>query len=331
MRRSTTTVLAVGAALLVIAGSLGAYATHAYWANDAATFYINPTNADNGLQAGRTNTDVINALQVAMDAWNSQSGTSFRYSYGGQVSDTATSMDNRNVIIFRNASNGGAIASTYSWWNSSTLQIVDSDIVFWDGGFSFYTGSTQCGTTPDNPTVQTIGSSAYIEDVATPELGHALGLSHSSDSAATMYPSYSYCSQEMRTLGSDDIAGMHALYPSGSPAPSNTAPSLSISSPSNGSSYVEGSSTTFTGSANDNQDGSLTGSIQWTDNGTAIGSGGSFTATLAVGSHSVVAWVSDSGGLQTSQSISVTVTSTTTSGSTSSPSPKKGNNGRKNR
>ena len=218
MRRTSLTAFAAGAALLVLTGGLTAYSTYAKWADGAATFYVNPANADNALQAGRTDADIVNALWAGMDAWNTQSGTSFRFNYGGQSSDTATALDYRNVIFFRNASSGGAIASTYSWWNSSN-QLLDSDIIFWDSGFSFYTGSTGCGTTPANPTTQTVGNSAYVEDVATHELGHALGLNHSGDPAATMYPSYSYCSQEMRSLGADDIAGARSLYGNGSPQP----------------------------------------------------------------------------------------------------------------
>jgi len=314
MRRLPNIVLGTGLALLGLTAGLTAYATSYKWPGATATFYINPANADNALQSGRTNSSVITALQTGMDAWNSQSGSSFRFSYGGQVSDTSNSLDYRNVIIFRNTSNGGAIATTYSWANSSGL--IDTDIVFWDGGFSLYTGSTLCGTTPSDTTRQTVGNSAYIEDVATHELGHALGLNHSSDAAATMYPSYSYCSQEMRTLGTDDIAGARHLYPA-TTSVTNTAPSLTISSPSNGASYAEGASITFTASASDNQDGNLTGAIQWTDNNTAIGSGGSFTRTLTAGTHSIVAYVTDSSNTKTSRSVSVTVSSTTTSGTTS--------------
>lgn len=188
----------------------------------------------------------------------------------------------------------------YSWWNSSN-QLLDSDIVFWDGGFKFFTGTSGCS------------GGAYIEDIAAHELGHALGLNHSSVAGATMYPSYSYCSQALRTLDADDIAGAKSLYSSGG-SPTNSAPSVSISSPANGTSVIEGTSTGFSGSASDSQDGNLTALVQWTDNGIAIGSGGSFSTVLPAGTHTIVARVTDSGGLQASKSISITVTSA--SGST---------------
>ena len=44
----------------------------------------------------------------------------------------------------------------------------------------------------------------------------------------------------------------------------NTAPTVSISAPANGSSYPSGTSVTMTGSANDAQDGPLSGAIVWT-------------------------------------------------------------------
>jgi hypothetical protein len=311
MRRFRNTTLAAGTAIVVLSGGIAAYQTFGKkWVSNSAPFYINPANADNALQSGRTNADVVAALQAGMNVWNSQSGTPFRFNYGGQVSDTATALDNRNVVIFRNTTNGGAIASTYSWFNSSGF--IDSDIVFWDSGFALYTGSTLCGTTPADPTRQTVSNSAYIEDVAAHEFGHALGLNHSSVGTATMYPSVSYCSKDLRTLDADDIAGARSLYGSGSV--SNTAPSLSLSSPSNSSTYPEGSSTSFVASATDTQDGTLTSSIQWTDNGIAIGSGGSFSRALTVGTHTIVARVTDGGGLQASRSVSVTVTSNTSGG-----------------
>ena len=99
-----------------------------------------------------------------------------------------------------------AIATTYTWFNSTG--IVDADIVFWDETFRFFTGSTGCST------------GLFIEDIATHEFGHALGLGHSTTTGATMYPSVSDLQQEPRSLHADDIAGVLSLYPPAGPPPS---------------------------------------------------------------------------------------------------------------
>jgi hypothetical protein len=101
--------------------------------------------------------------------------------------------------VFRNASSGSAIATTYYW--SSGNRLVDADIVFWDAAFQFFSGTSGCS------------GGFYIEDIAAHEFGHALGLGHSALQAATMYPSTSSCNANNRSLDADDIAGVLALYP----------------------------------------------------------------------------------------------------------------------
>lgn len=91
----------------------------------------------------------------------------------------------------------------------------------------------------------------------------------------------------------------------------NTAPVVSISSPANGSSFDEGTSITFEGSATDLEDGNLTSSLSWSSSRDgSIGSGGSFSSTLSAGDHVITASVSDSDGAPGSASINVTVNST---------------------
>ena len=80
-------------------------------------------------------------------------------------------------------------------------QIIDADVVFWDGAFTFFAGTSGCS------------GGFYIEDIAAHEFGHALGLGHSTLAQATMYPSTSSCNVQNRSLDADDIAGVRALYP----------------------------------------------------------------------------------------------------------------------
>jgi hypothetical protein len=289
--RAVRIVAAVAAAVAGAAAlhtGVGAYSSYARWGSSPVTFYVNPANADVSQTAATA------ALQAGMNVWGDQSGAAFRYQYGGTVSDTATAYDNRNVVLFRNTTNGSAIATTYSWWSSSN-QLLDSDIIFWDGAFNFFTGTSGCGV---------VSNAAYIEDVSAHEFGHALGLNHSTATDATMYPSYSYCSQAFRTLASDDINGARALYPT----VSNTAPSVAISSPSNGASYANGATVSFTGTASDTQDGLLTSVMTWRSNlDGSIGLGGSFSRVLSPGTHTITATAVDSGGLNTVRQVSVTV------------------------
>ncbi len=93
--------------------------------------------------------------------------------------------------------------------------------------------------------------------------------------------------------------------------PGNTAPTVTITAPADGSSFDEGTSVTFSGFASDAEDGDLTSSLVWnSDLDGQIGTGGSFsTSTLSVGTHTITASVTDSGGLSGSDSITVTINS----------------------
>jgi len=100
-----------------------------------------------------------------------------------------------------------------------------------------------------------------------------------------------------------------SIKPSGIPLP-NTPPSVSISAPTDGTSFTEGDTITFTGTASDTEDGYLSANLSWlSDIDGSIGSGGSFTSnTLSVGTHTITASVTDSGNLGGSDQIIISVT-----------------------
>ena len=104
----------------------------------------------------------------------------------------------------------------------------------------------------------------------------------------------------------------------GGTPPTNNPPSVSISSPSNGAAFDSGTSITFTGSASDTEDGNLSSSIVWTSSlDKELGTGANVSAELSVGTHTITASVTDSGGRTATKSISVTVNGSTGGGTLS--------------
>ncbi|UCH26472.1 MAG: S8 family serine peptidase [Trueperaceae bacterium] len=105
-----------------------------------------------------------------------------------------------------------------------------------------------------------------------------------------------------------DVSGFNATMESVS---GNTAPTAAITAPADGSSSDYGTSITFTGTADDTEDGDISGSISWSsDIEGGLGSGASVTATLNVGTHTITASVTDSGSMSGFDSITVTVNAT---------------------
>ena len=93
----------------------------------------------------------------------------------------------------------------------------------------------------------------------------------------------------------------------GTTPPDNTAPTVTITSPDDGSSFTEDETITFAAIANDAEDEVL--NIVWTLDGGSFFTGASFTTTdLTVGPHTIVASVTDSGGLTANDQVTVTVT-----------------------
>jgi hypothetical protein len=85
-------------------------------------------------------------------------------------------------------------------------------------------------------------------------------------------------------------------------------PTVSISSPANGSTFTSGDSVPFVATADDDEDGDLTADISWSsDLDGDLGTGGSVTAALSDGTHVVTASVTDSSGNSASDTVSVTL------------------------
>ena len=83
------------------------------------------------------------------------------------------------------------------------------------------------------------------------------------------------------------------------PPASSTAPSVTLSAPLSGSTFTEGDAVNLTATATDAEEGDLTASLTWTSNlDGALGGGGSLVlTTLSVGIHTIVASLTDGGGV----------------------------------
>lgn len=93
----------------------------------------------------------------------------------------------------------------------------------------------------------------------------------------------------------------------------NQPPSVTIIQPTNGSSFEQGETITFTGSSIDDNDGDLSASLQWSSNRDgALGTGTGFSlSNLSVGTHTITAQSTDSEGLVGSDSVIIAITANT--------------------
>ncbi len=184
------------------------------WPVSKVRYYINPVNNDVSLAAAAA------AVRVGALTWSTQSQADFGFFYAGETDGVATTYNLKNEVIFRNATDGDSIATAYTWSNHDT--ILDTDIIFWDAAYDYFTGSIGC-----------VGG-FFIEDIAAHEFGHAAGIGHSKVPGSTMLETVGYCSTGERTLGRDDLDQLEALYPPNSVTRPPSPPGSLTASPSPG-------------------------------------------------------------------------------------------------
>ena len=161
-----------------------------------------------------------------------------------------------------------------------------------------------------------VGASIDLFSVALHEAGHALGLAHTDDPAAVMYPYY----KRNTGLSTNDIGGIQALYGAQQvtttstvlPAPATPAApaalSITIASPVAGYSTT-GATVSVSGSTSG---GSGTLHVTWVDDrggsGTASGTANWTIASvsLAAGANNITATVTDSAGRTAAKTILIT-------------------------
>jgi bacterial leucyl aminopeptidase len=88
----------------------------------------------------------------------------------------------------------------------------------------------------------------------------------------------------------------------------NTPPVVTISAPTAGQTFPQGSQIQLTGAATDAQDGEINGALRWSSSiDGSLGSGPSLTVTLTPGAHTISAAATDAGGATTTTDVAITV------------------------
>ncbi|MEM9293527.1 MAG: M36 family metallopeptidase, partial [Acidobacteriota bacterium] len=269
-------------------------------------------------------------------------------SFSGNFDRTEVAISSDDGASWTNVwTRSSADASTASWQSSgaislsayagSTIRVrfrfdsgdgVGNNFTGWFVDDVVVTGSSPCGggntaptaniTAPSNgatfesgTSVSFAGNASDAEDgTLTGSLSWTSSLDGSIGSGGSFSTSSLSVGNHTITASVSDSGGLNASDSITLTIDANDAPVVTITAPADGSSFAEGANVSFSGTAADQEDGSLTGSLAWSSSlDGAIGSGGSFsTASLSVGNHTITASVTDSGGLSDSDSIAVTIT-----------------------
>lgn len=174
--------------------------TKVKWTALPVSYVINPTNTQ-----GLTQDFITNAVFNSAETWD-VAVTSKELMNDAYTIDPAAAygtQNYKNAITFGDYPTEGVIAVTTVWYNPATKTIVEFDVMFdtdWVWGDA---------TNPETP------SAMDLQNIATHELGHGVGLGDVYDttcSTVTMYGYSDYGDTQKRTLETPDIQGLQTLY-----------------------------------------------------------------------------------------------------------------------
>jgi len=171
--------------------------TKVKWTVLPANYVINPTNpqylGEDFIKSAVFNSAETWDAATSKELMNDTYTIDYTATYGVQ--------DYENAITFGNYPTAGVIAVTTVWYNPATKAIVEFDVMF-DTDWT-WEDATASSTVMD------------LQNIATHELGHGVGLADVYDtvcSTVTMYGYSDYGEIQKKTLETPDITGLQTLY-----------------------------------------------------------------------------------------------------------------------
>jgi len=167
------------------------------WTTLPVNYVINPNNPQ-----GLVESFITSAVSTSAETWDA--ATSKELMNNNYATDLAVRygvQDYKNAITFGNYPTTGVIAVTTIWYNPATKAIVEFDVMF-DTDWTW--GDAKIDSTKMD-----------LQNIATHELGHGVGLADIYSTACSAVTMYGYSSNgdvEKRTLEQPDISGLQKMY-----------------------------------------------------------------------------------------------------------------------
>ncbi|MDP3882548.1 MAG: matrixin family metalloprotease [Candidatus Staskawiczbacteria bacterium] len=166
------------------------------WSDMPVSYAINPANSQ-GLSEGF----IVSAISDGAETWDASTSSELFNNPSSDYSAQYGVQDFKNSVAFGNYSDSNVIAVTSVWFTRRGKQIVEFD--------QLYNTQLNWGDASVNPALMD------LQNIATHELGHAVGLDDIYSTSCDTVTMYGYSTEgetSKRTLEQPDINGLQKMY-----------------------------------------------------------------------------------------------------------------------